>query len=212
MATIAVAVSAPAVLTPAAIAGPTPKRCGSPLSGVTHLRAATGIACALAQRVVRTREQRGKPPAGWNCSYAKKISGSRYYSKYCKLGLASGGAIIRYWVLNPTAYSGAALQAPKVSASRVLAGNRYRPSGRWCPTNRECFSSVRWTVYNRSRAVGHGRLTQGGAGIPTRVYRRATIRLSGPSTMCGARRFAKARLLGNTYRLSEAFCAVYLPR
>ena len=99
-----------AALTPAvslaAIAGPTPKRCGAPLSGVTHLRAATSITCALAQRVVRTREQRGKPPLGWNCNDAKKISGSRYYSKSCKLGSAHGGAIIRYWVLHPTAFSG----------------------------------------------------------------------------------------------------------
>ena len=163
-----------AALTPAAIAGPTPKRCGAPLSGVTHLRAATSITCALAQRVVRTREQRGKPPLGWNCNDAKKISGSRYYSKSCKLGLAHGGAIIRYWVLHPTAYSGAASSCGSVSlGGGAFLARSLSAGGMSC-------SSARREV-RRGSVGAHGYQRYGGWRCSEKTGLRYTCRKAGKS-------------------------------
>ena len=93
------------VLPASAASMPTPKHCPSPLRGTYHVRVSTFVSCSTARWVVKSRETKGHAPSGWNCSLSRKRSHSRFFTKSCKQGAASGGWTITYWVLHPKAYT-----------------------------------------------------------------------------------------------------------
>ena len=85
----------------------TTEPCSSPMNGVWGVRIMPNsnlVNCAVARKVILSRERRGHPPTGWNCYYPKRVRGKSYWSRACKLGAASGGAILRYYVRNPAPY------------------------------------------------------------------------------------------------------------
>ncbi len=110
---------------PSAEAMPTPKRCASTVEGVWGIRTVKSTSCAKARSVVSSRESTGHPPLGWNCYFPKRVRGTSYWSRACKLGSAHGGAILRYYVRNPAPYQAAAVSSsPAASAAscRTLTG------------------------------------------------------------------------------------------
>ncbi len=96
---------------PSAEAMPTPKRCASTVEGVWGIRTVNSTSCAKARSVVSSRESTGHPPLGWNCYFPKRVRGTSYWSRACKLGSAHGGAILRYYVRNPAPYQAAAVSS-----------------------------------------------------------------------------------------------------
>lgn len=175
----------------AALAGSTDKSCSSPMSGVIHLRAANGVSCQSARRVVTSREQLGRPPFGWNCYLPKKVAGTRYTSRACKQGMAHGGATVRYWVLHPAAFSGSTARRP-VGATGARQGcgaaNFYGyPVYDISGGNLSCRSvrrlGVRWAHVSLSRLTRTGRGCDRvgsicSAGINGRTYRCVARRTS----------------------------------
>jgi hypothetical protein len=109
-----------------------------------------------------------------------------------------------------TTPSSAPLLAASASA-HVLAPITYKPTGRWCPTNRTCFSHVTWQVYSSTRAVGFGPAKScpgGGVGACHSVAK-VVVELTRPRRECHAERFTRLRMFANTFRLSPVICTVY---
>lgn len=97
------------------------------------------------------------------------------------------------------------------AASHVLAPGSYRPTHRWCPTNRTCFAHVTWTTYTGTHAVGYGPAKDcAGGGGPCRSDSHLTVALSAPRRVCGALRFTRLRMFGKVFRLDDTLdCATY---
>ena len=98
---------------------------------------------------------------------------------------------------------------PASAQTHTLAPRSYKPTRNWCPTNRTCFSAIRWSTYTSTRAVGRGRAKDcaGGGGV-CRVHRSAQATVSRPRFVCGARRFTRLRLFGRSFVL-DGSCQVY---
>jgi hypothetical protein len=94
--------------------------------------------------------------------------------------------------------------------SRTLAPRAYKPTRSWCPTNRTCFSTIGWSTYTSTRAVGRGRAKEcaGGGGF-CRVHRSLKVTLDRPRFVCGARRFTRLRMVGRLFAL-DSLCQAYL--
>ena len=105
----------------------------------------------------------------------------------------------------------APIRAPSQS---VLAANTVEPRGKWCPTNRACFESVRWSVYDSLQAVGAGPANEGGGGLAQRHYPLLKVVLSRPQTVCGARRFTRAAIpqseFAVRYELNAIGCQTFV--
>jgi hypothetical protein len=103
------------------------------------------------------------------------------------------------------------------SEAHTLAPETYKPTQKWCPTNRTCFSSVVWTTYTATRAVGYGaaKTCPGGGVGPCHSYSHLAVELTSARRRCGATRFTRLRMSGATFRLSPGFnhrfCDVYQP-
>jgi hypothetical protein len=99
--------------------------------------------------------------------------------------------------------------ASSTADTHTLAPRSYKPSRNWCPTNRTCFTSIQWSTYSTSRAVGRGRAKEcAGGGGACRVHPSVRATLTRPRTVCGARRFTRLRIFGNEFALDE-FCQTY---
>jgi hypothetical protein len=102
-----------------------------------------------------------------------------------------------------------ACPTPGFAQTHTLAPRSYKPTRNWCATNRTCFSSIRWSTYTSTRAVGRGRAKEcaGGGGF-CRAHRSVQATLSRPRFVCDARRFTRLRLFGRSFAL-DASCQVY---
>lgn len=101
---------------------------------------------------------------------------------------------------------------PPGPPSNVYAGDRYKPRGKWCPTQRLCFSNIKWKSYTNSKAVGFGKAKDcpGGALGKCRTYKKLKVSLSKPEWMCGQYHFSRLKMLGKTYKPgAEPLCQVY---
>ncbi len=95
---------------------------------------------------------------------------------------------------------------------RVYVGSSYKPTLRWCPTNRTCLTKIKWTTYTSTKAVGVGRGSDcGGGGIGgCRSYPKLTVVLTSPASMCGRTQFSKLRMFGRTFTPGvPPICSVY---
>jgi hypothetical protein len=95
------------------------------------------------------------------------------------------------------------------AATHTLAPRSYKPTRNWCPTNRTCFQTIRWSTYSASRAIGRGRAKEcAGGGGPCRVHASVKAALFEPRFVCGALRFTRLRMFGRTFLLDD-FCQPY---
>ena len=74
----------------------------------------------------------------------------------------------------------------------IIYGYGYRPS-KVCPTNRTCFTSLRWDRWSRSMAVGRGKAKTCSPGGTDCVTATTSIRYDRPRRRCGRLSFTRAR-------------------
>jgi len=77
------------------------------------------------------------------------------------------------------------------TSSKVLAGTRYKPTGRWCPTNRTCLSRIHWISYGGNVARANVAYTDTAGGGTGSHSGQARIQLSAPKRACGRIRFSR---------------------
>lgn len=86
-------------------------------------------------------------------------------------------------------------QAARFSAEAnspvIIYGYGHKPS-KVCPTNRTCFTSVRWDRWSRSSASGRGRAKTCSPGGPC-VTERLGVRYDRARRLCGRLTFTRAR-------------------
>lgn len=127
------------------------------------------------------------------------IDGKTYYAGYCN-NLESEEEV---W------YRGRRLNGQ--IAQRVYVGSAYKPTRRWCPTNRTCLTNIKWSTYTSAKAVGVGRGREcGGGGTGCRTYRKLRVVLTQPASMCDRVQFSRLRMFGRTFTAGEPpLCSVY---
>lgn len=97
-----------------------------------------------------------------------------------------------------------------VAESGVRAPQSVKPTHGWCPTNRTCFATVRWSTYSGERAVGRGSAREcAGGGGDCRSHQSLKVTLFRARVVCGARRFTRMRLYGFVFALDQS-CATYM--